>query len=414
MAMKMNPASRILAVYLVIVLLLNFALAATASQRVVAVGDVHGAYEELLTILQRTGLIDGNRQWKGGSAILVQTGDLVDRGPRIRECLDLIIDLERQAGKNRGKVIPLLGNHEAMNVMGDLRYVTAEIYRSFATAQSEKVRERAYRSYREFLAAHRGHSHPEVADDDATRQRWMEEHPLGFFEYRDAFSPKGKYGRWVRQHRVVVQIGDGLFVHAGLSPMLQFRTVAELDTQARSELANFDSIWQSLSDKKVIWRYMKLEEALLQVVEELKWIKTLGYVEDLEAAQQMQSLLGYQEWKAVSENGPLWYRGLAQEPEDKLMGPLTELLTRLKARYVVSGHTTQSVFDIQPRFDNRVFLIDTGMLKEAYQGRASALEIQNGQFTAYYADGEPKILGSPAGGGALPDSRELRNRLELQ
>jgi hypothetical protein len=242
----------------------------------------------------------------------------------------------------------------------------------------------------------------------------MDERPPGFFEYRDAFGSRGKYGRWVRQHRALAQVGDGLFVHGGLNPTLAFRSAAELDAQVRSELANFDSIWQSLSDKKVIWRYMKWEEALLQVVEELKWIKTLGYVEDLEAAQQMQSLLGYQEWKAVSENGPLWYRGLAQEPEDKLMGPLTEMLTRLKARYVVSGHTTQSVFDIQPRFDNRVFLIDTGMLKEAYQGRASALEIQNGQFTAYYADGEPKILGSPAGGGALPDSRELRNRLELQ
>ena len=413
--MNRTPASRILAGCLAAFLLLNHAMAAAAPPRLVAIGDVHGAYEELVALLQRTGLIDGNRRWEAGSTILVQTGDLVDRGSRMRDCLDLIMDLERQAEKQRGKVIRLLGNHEAMNIMGDLRYVTDEIYRSFATAQSAGVRERAYRDYLAFLAAHRAHAHTKVAGDDASRQKWMEEHPPGFFEYCDALSPKGRYGSWLRQHRVLAQVGDGLFVHAGLNPMLPFRTVADLDSQVRAELARFDSIRQSLSEKKVIWRYMKLEEVVSHVVEELKWIQAQGYVEDLEAAQQMQSLLGYTTWMAVSPDGPLWYRGLVQEPEEKLAGPLGAMLARLKARYLVSGHTVQSVTGIVSRFDNRVFLIDTGMLKSAYQGRASALEIQNGRFTAYYLDGEPQVLGSPSGGDVAPPSAaELRNRIDAR
>jgi hypothetical protein len=60
------------------------------------------------------------------------------------------------------------------------------------------------------------------------------------------------------------------------------------------------------------------------------------------------------------------------------------------------GHTVQSTFEITPRFANHVFLMDTGMLKEEYKGRPSALEIRNGRLTAYYADGEPKVLEPPA------------------
>ena len=108
-------------------MLLMLAVHASAQMRVVAVGDSHGAYPEFVTILQRVGLIDGNRQWIGGSSVLVQTGDVIDRGKQSRECLDLLMDLERQAPKQNGRVIPLLGNHEVMNIMGDLRYVVARI-----------------------------------------------------------------------------------------------------------------------------------------------------------------------------------------------------------------------------------------------------------------------------------------------
>jgi hypothetical protein len=367
--------------------------------RIVAVGDVHGAYEEFVTILQRSGLIDANRQWIGGSSVLVQTGDLLDRGAESRQCLDLLMELQRQAEKQNGRVIALLGNHEVMTLRGDLRYVSPADYRGFATDQSEKVREQAYEDYRKFLSARRNRQSNELLLDEA-RQKWMAEHPLGYFERRDAFSPQGVYGRWLRQRDAVIQLGDVIFVHGGLNPTLRFHNIDELNDRVHSDIASFDSLWQSLSEKKIIWRYMKLEEAMRQVQEEWAAIQARGQVEDPGAVQAMQKLMGVQTWFSVSPDSPVWYRGLALEPEEKLRKHLNSMLARLKAQYLVAGHTVRPKFDITPRFDNHVFLIDTGMLKESYGGRASALEIQNGGFTAYYSDEKPQILRAPDTGGS--------------
>src|SRR6202007_3215109 len=121
---------------------------------IVVVGDVHGAYPEFTSILERAGLIDAGHKWIGGSAIFVQTGDVMDRGPESRKALDLLMALETEASKQNGKVIPLLGNHEVMNIMGDLRYVSPAEYAAFANEQSEQVRQKAYEDYRKFLGFH--------------------------------------------------------------------------------------------------------------------------------------------------------------------------------------------------------------------------------------------------------------------
>jgi len=391
-------------------LLLVPALRAGAQTRVVAVGDSHGAYPEFVAILQRVGLIDGNRQWAGGSSVLVQTGDVIDRGKESRQCLDLLMDLERQAPKQNGQVIPLLGNHEVMNMMGDLRYLVAEDYQAFATDQSEKRREEAYRDYRSFLAGHSAHQHAAYADDDAGRQKWMADHPPGFFERHDAFGPEGQYGRWLRSHDAVAQLGETVFVHGGLNPNMKFKNIKELNERVHSEIARFDALWQSLCDKKIVWRYMRFDEALRQVQEEWTWMQTRGQVEDQEAMQEIQELSGVRNWLSVSPDGPLWYRGLALEPEEKLKAPLEAMLARLKVRYVVGAHTVRPKFDIASRFDNHVFLIDTGMLKAVYGGRGSALEFRDGSVTAYYTDQEPQVLVAPAPGATSPPSGKTESQ----
>ncbi len=383
---------RILGICVILILLILLPALGSDPERVVAIGDIHGAYAEFQVILRRAGLVDADNRWAGGSSILVQTGDVLDRGPRIRECLDLLMRLEGEAEKAQGKVIPLLGNHEAMNLMGDLRYVTSAEYQSFATAQSETLREQAYRDYLKFLEAHHGHQHSILADDPGGRQKWMDEHPPGFFEYRDAMGPSGEYGRWIRKHHALVQIGDGVFMHGGLNPKLSFRKIADLDGEIRSELSGFDSLRQSLAGNGILWRYMKLEEAIHFLVEEMNAIRARGHIQDPAAVEQMQKLLGFQSWMAVSPEGPLWYRGLALEQEGNLAGDLNAMMSRLKVRYIVAGHTVETKGEITVRFDKHVFLIDTGMLKEVYRGRASAFEIQNGKYTAYYDDGETKVL----------------------
>jgi hypothetical protein len=66
---------------LVAVVLLTSALAFASEPRVVAVGDVHGDLNGVVSILQEAGLINAAHHWTGGNAVLVQTGDLLDRGP---------------------------------------------------------------------------------------------------------------------------------------------------------------------------------------------------------------------------------------------------------------------------------------------------------------------------------------------
>jgi hypothetical protein len=390
---------RLAAPLLVAALLSALTLVATAAapSRVVAVGDVHGAFTEFVTVLQRTGLVDAKRRWSGGSATFVQIGDILDRGARTRDCLDLVMDLERQAEKAGGQVIPLLGNHEAMNVMGDLRYVTPEIYRTFATERSEDIRAQAFQDYVAFLSAHAGHVHSlAVPADEATRKKWMDEHPLGSFEYRDAFGPGGKYGRWIRRHQAIAQVGDGLFVHGGLNPALPFQNVAELDAQVARELQDFDDIWKSLTRKKVVWQYMTLREAIALLDEETKLLQAQPTPADPAVLAEMQKLLGYRQWMASSSDGPLWYRGLTKESEPALTAGLEALLARFGARYMVVGHTVQAKATVTAWLANRVIAIDTGMLPEEYKGRASALEIKGGRFTVYYADGTTQALEAPA------------------
>ncbi len=390
-------------------LLAAIGVAAAAQTRVVAIGDVHGALPEFETILKQTGLIDARRGasggWAGGRALLVQTGDVVDRGPKSRACLDLLMALEKSAERQNGKVIALLGNHEVMAMTGDLRYVSAEDYQSFSSGRSERIREDAYREYMNFVSARSlqaGDAPP--AAGQVSRERWMAEHPLGFFERRDAFGPLGVYGRWLRNHDVAYQSGDVAFVHGGLSPNFNFRSVGDLNEQMRGALAAFDRGWQSLSRTGIIWRYMTLDEAIVQIQAERAAISARenagrNSTEDLEQFVALVSWL-------VSANNPVWYRGLAVEPEESLGPALEAMLARLKLDYIVVGHSVVPEFEIRQRFDNRVFLIDTGMLGPAFGGRASALEIQGGRFTAHSAGREPRVLaprsnaaGSPAAAG---------------
>src|SRR5437867_6471690 len=79
-------------------------------ERIVAVGDIHGDFDAFVAILQQSGIIDAEQRWSGGRATLVQTGDIVDRGSKSRQAMDLLMSLEKQASKAGGRVVALLGN----------------------------------------------------------------------------------------------------------------------------------------------------------------------------------------------------------------------------------------------------------------------------------------------------------------
>jgi hypothetical protein len=183
------------------------------------VGDVHGDYEQLLAVLRSANIIDGEGNWTGGKAHLVQTGDVLDRGPESRKAMDMLIRLEKQAAQAGGNVHALVGNHEAMNVYGDLRYTSRAEFAAFRDENSEKLRETEFEK-----------EHP------PDRAKWEAEHPLGYFEHRQQMGPEGLYGKWIIGHDSVIKINDTLFLHGGLSGKYASTKIREINHRVSEEL----------------------------------------------------------------------------------------------------------------------------------------------------------------------------------
>lgn len=52
-----------------------------SADTLIAIGDLHGDLEQGYAALKLAGLVNTHKAWAGGQATLVQTGDLLDRGP---------------------------------------------------------------------------------------------------------------------------------------------------------------------------------------------------------------------------------------------------------------------------------------------------------------------------------------------
>jgi len=155
----------------------------TGVERIVAVGDVHGDYAQFVKVLRAAGVIDEANRWAAGKTHLVQTGDVLDRGPDSRKAMDLLMDLEAQAARAGGAVHALIGNHEAMVLLDDWRYVHPGEVAAFGSAAA----------------------------------------------WRRAMGPDGTYGRWIRSHPTAIRVNDLLFVHAGIVPAVARRSLADIN-----------------------------------------------------------------------------------------------------------------------------------------------------------------------------------------
>jgi hypothetical protein len=154
--------------------------------RVVVVGDLHGDYGKFHDQLSQAGLIDDKDNWRGGQTHLVQLGDVPDRAAETRRILDLLIKLEPQAKRAGGYVHALIGNHEAMNMEGDLRYTTPAEFAAFVDKDSSRRRDAYYAAVVAALQAHPPAEGLPVFDD-AYRAKFDSEHPLGWVEHAAAW-----------------------------------------------------------------------------------------------------------------------------------------------------------------------------------------------------------------------------------
>jgi len=371
-------------------------LAATATlaadcPRIVAVGDLHGGVDAFRQILVESGLTDAQRAWVGEDSCLVQLGDLVDRGADSRQLLDQMMALEHARGE---RVFPLLGNHEAMNIVGDLRYVSPGEFAAFAGEETTEERERGYLA---FLDMWGGESSPEL------RVRFDEQFPPGWFAHRRAFAPEGHYGSWLLELPAVLVLGETLFVHGGLSLDDATRGIQAVNTAVVQQLRDYAALRSRLTEAGVLNPLLSFADAF--TIADL-WLEARqaegAPATDPALLQAAGDFLALRQADFVREDGPLWNRDLAGD-EAAYASTLEQTLRAAGVSRIVVGHTQPDELRISARFGNRAYLIDTGA-GPAYDGRVSALELTSSTIRAIYA-GESELLAE------IPLSDEQLERL---
>ncbi|MEE9502396.1 MAG: metallophosphoesterase [Candidatus Aminicenantaceae bacterium] len=354
----MRPVWHVLFIGLITVLCLTVALAGerpcewTGIKKIIAIGDLHGDYENFVEILKGVQLVDDSLHWIGGDIHFVQTGDILDRGPEARKIFDLIRRLETEAEEAGGMVHMLIGNHEEINITGIafsyVGYVTVEQFISFLPEKFKEKREEEFR--KKFEEKSSDSTNSDISYEAELRNYWAEllkENREAQRKYTNNFNEE--YGKWIIEHNAAIKINDIVFVHGGISKIYSKEKIKVINNQLRYEL---DAL-------RIAWK------------------------------QRRQSLRF--KTRIVHEpKGPLWYRGLAEENEG-FVAELEQILKNLEANYMVVAHTPRigsriATEKYMSRYDGRIWIIDTG-ISEFYGGFLSALIIEDGGFEIWLSGG---------------------------
>jgi hypothetical protein len=326
--------------------------------RVVAFADVHGAYSELTALLQSVGVVDGGLKWKAGKTHLVSLGDLLDRGADSRKVMDLLMRLQDEAAAAGGRLHLVLGNHEAMNVLGDLRYVDKGEFAAYS-ADEDPAERAAQKSA--FL----------VRVPGATEADFDRLFPPGYFAHRRLLGPDGRYGRWLLRQPVIVLINDTVYMHGGPSAVLGSRGIAQLDADYSAAVSNYLAAEAEMRKAGLVLpedAYSKRPDLAQSRVDAMPdgdaKAALVPAVARFKAADE-EPLLG--------ARGPNWSRGVALCHECSEGDVLKPFLQRTGARRLVVGHTVARNQTVASRFDGTVVKLDAGMNRAVYKGRPAAL-----------------------------------------
>ena len=304
--------------------------------RIVAVGDLHGDYGVWRDIARAAGVIGPNGNWMGARTTLVQVGDVVDRGDGSLKILRDLMRLQKEAQRHGGRVIVLVGNHEAMNITGDLRYVTPGEFTAFSSRNSAALRDRLYEARKAEIEA-KYKAKDASLTPAAIRAAWIEDTPPGWVEHRLAWAPDGEIGRWVIRNPAVALVAGNLFVHGGLSAEYAKVSIEEINRKVAAALKATERSADSIINSPL---------------------------------------------------GPLWYRGLVTRdaavtelapaeagspPRPPIEEELATVLDAYGAKRIVVGHTPNRS-GIQLLYGGRLVTIDSGNARY-YRGTPSYLEI---------------------------------------
>lgn len=352
----------------------------TAPGRVVAFGDVHGAYADWTALLQEVGVVDANLDWAGGNTHLVSLGDLLDRGPESRKVVELLMKLEGQAAQAGGAVHLVLGNHEIMVMSGDLEYVSPAEFAAFAADETQEERDALYAQYRAFNPG---------GDEADARQGFDDRFPPGFIALRKAFSRDGAIGRWLVEQPFVIKVNDKVYMHGGIASAPSGDSLVELNEKMQGEFRDFLHSMDQLRAAGVMPWYVSYRDRLGFLTARVQEYVAANPRKKADWFGAVQQVFDAQQAFLFSDDSLNWYRGTS------LCHPYSEsfnterFLKRVGARQLVVGHTPTRG-QVHERMDGLAIRLDTGMLTSVYKGRASALVSEGGSHYVHYLGGSER------------------------
>lgn len=159
-------------------------------KKIFFISDIEGEFDGFRKLLIANKVIDINYKWTFGKGHLVVCGDLFDRGQQVPEVIWLLYKLEDLAASAGGYVHVILGNHDIMNLSGDLRYL---------------------------------------------HKKYVESAKIMEVDYMSLYDEHTELGRWLRTKNTIEKIGDNLCMHAGVAPIINTLglSVTEINTRCR-------------------------------------------------------------------------------------------------------------------------------------------------------------------------------------
>ncbi|KAI9063706.1 Metallo-dependent phosphatase [Trametes sanguinea] len=301
---------------------------------IVAVGDLHGDMPNAQKVLQMAGVVDAHGDWSGRVDFFVQTGDIIDRGDDTIKLYAWMDRLRDQAQAIGGTVLTHLGNHEWMNVIGDWRYVHASEIKTFGSVAARQKMLTTGRIGRSWAANYTTTSrlplHPSLGPPNT--------------DYDPASYPSSPADAESAPASALSHAAIS-FVHGGLAP-------------SYPDLTPFPSRINGLSRSLLHKLQHRSPQPAPHPPNPYPGLPR-------EATHEEQRLYG--------SDGPLWYRGWALDPEEKVCAEVDGVLERTGTRRMVMGHTPDFQ-KIVSRCGGKIIIIDTG-ISHAYGGALSALSV---------------------------------------
>jgi len=357
------------------------------NQRIVAIGDVHGDLPAFHKFLQASQILHSsstpeNPIWAGGDTILVQCGDILDRGSKEMACLRVLASLARQAEMSGGEVISLHGNHEVMNAVGRFDYV--ESPGGFLEVEADLGQ--TVEDWKQ----------KEEGEGNEWRKGYGMNHPVRWV----AFEPAGLLSKPLLSNmRVAVVLGKTVFVHAGLKAehILHYGGIEAMNKDAR-DWFSFPCYNDFLGEKN-------LDDSLSSYDERVKSGLLNGQRRARAAYESLPSCLG----GTIGVSSPLWMRDYSSPPDQPPSNSYAQasIDTALEALgngvcRMVMGHTPQDRINVA--LNGKAWRIDVGASRGVKGGTPEVLEIiHNGGVK----DGEDLVSILTVDGRRIPSEQRV-------